>query len=88
MNEIIERPSIVDIFNGISSSKSSKLKKVSSSLTWRQTFQTSEIYPYVLSDGRILSIGQIQNGEIKGLGTGTFVWPAAHGISFNKYLSF
>jgi Lysine methyltransferase len=31
-----------------------------------------------------IRLRQIDNGELKGLGTGTFVWPAAHVLS--KYL--
>ena len=34
--------------------------------------------------GKVIKVTQISNGEMKGLGTGTLVWPAAHVLS--KYL--
>lgn len=47
-------------------------------LKWRQKFQRSEYYELELCSGAVLKVNQILNGEIKGLGTGSQVWPAAH----------
>lgn len=35
----------------------------------------------ISSDNYSFSVEQISNGELKGLGTGTFVWPASHVLS-------
>eukprot|EP01041_Mallomonas_annulata_P004758 gene4758-9463_t len=70
---------ICDAFaNGISTGKSTRFKRMASSLRWRQSFQNSESYPLLLDNGRILHLNQIINGEINGFGTGANVWPAAH----------
>ena len=67
-----------------------RLKAVSNVLTWRQSYESSEQYSYPLDEatvdgeGERLLIRQIRNGEMKELGTGTFVWPAA--IVMTKYL--
>lgn len=69
---------------------SSKLKAVSNVLTWRQSYESSEYYSYPLDEAVVdgedekVLIRQIRNGEMKELGTGTFVWPAA--IILTKYL--
>lgn len=34
-----------------------------------------------MEGGSVIKVTQISNGEIKGLGTGTLVWPAAHVLS-------
>jgi predicted nicotinamide N-methyase len=62
------------------------------SLQWRQVYQNLDHYRYefehVVEDlprkSLTFEIKQILNGEMKGLGTGTFVWPAAH--IMGKYL--
>ena len=89
MSEQVSGPTskvnMVDIFRfGQSTAKTEKLKRLTNSLAWRHTYQGSEIYPIELSDRRVLSIRQLSNGETKGFGTGTSVWPAAHVLS--KYL--
>ncbi len=93
MAATLPRPNIADLFQNANAKglSNSKHKRLFQSLQWRQSFQNSETYDYVLEDttavessNRIIKIRQIQNGELKGLGTGTFVWPAAHILS--KYL--
>jgi predicted nicotinamide N-methyase len=84
MNE--PRPKITDLFrsataNGLTNSKHRRLFQ---SLQWRQAFEHSEFYEYTFEDGQPFRVRQIPNGELKGLGTGTFVWPAAHVLA--KYL--
>jgi 2-polyprenyl-3-methyl-5-hydroxy-6-metoxy-1,4-benzoquinol methylase len=82
---MMERVTLADIFRlGQSTAKTEKLKRISNSLGWRHAYQTNEIYPIKLCDDRLINIRQISNGESKGLGTGTAVWPAAHVLS--KYL--
>lgn len=80
-----QRPSMNDIFQLNSSThRSSRVQRIVNSLKWRQQYQTSDTYPYSLEDGRSIALQQIINGEMKGLGTGAVVWPAAHVLS--KYL--
>eukprot|EP01031_Cornospumella_fuschlensis_P040678 gene40678-49597_t len=64
--------------------KNKKQQRILQNLKWRQAFQASDIYEYNFLDNVNFSLKQIPNGEMKGLGTGTFVWPAAHVLS--KYL--
>ena len=64
--------------------RSARLRRMANSLRWRQRYQNSEIYDLLLDDGRCISLQQISGGEAKGLGTGAFVWPAAHVLA--KYL--
>jgi hypothetical protein len=79
------RPNITDLFqNGSSTVRNGKIASKLSVLQWRQTYQSSEYYKLLLDNGNEISLRQILNGESKGLGTGTFVWPAAHVLS--KYL--
>lgn len=70
--------------DGQLSIKNSRLRKKLESMSWRQKFMKSLEYEYEFNDGKCLRISQIDNGEMKGLGTGTFVWPAAHVLA--KYL--
>lgn len=72
--------------SSLSNSKmNGKQRKALASLRWRQVYQHSDSYTYVLEDNQTtLHFKQILNGEMKGLGTGTFVWPAAHVLA--KYL--
>lgn len=81
------RPNIADLFQsgnarGLTNNKHRRLFQ---SLQWRQAFQHSEFYEYSLEESTLhdrstptIKVRQIPNGELKGLGTGTFVWPAAH----------
>jgi hypothetical protein len=55
-----------------------KFGRIFNSLKWRQRYQNSTDYIVEFDDQRILKIRQVQNGEMKGMGTGTMVWPAAH----------
>ena len=70
--------------SGSSQMKNPKFKNIANSMQWRQKYISSDIYPMVLDDGRVLNIKQIENGEISGLGTGANVWAAAYVMS--KYL--
>lgn len=71
--------SIVELFSaGCSTRKNSKFELIFQQLKWRQRFQGCDRYELELSDGKVLTVHQIANGEMKGLGTGTQVWPAAH----------
>jgi predicted nicotinamide N-methyase len=63
---------------------SEKMIRLANSLSWRQKYQNKDYYIMLLNDGRLLNVSQIGNGETKGLGTGTFVWPACHVLC--KYL--
>jgi len=77
--------SITDVFrSGHSGMKSSKYKRLADSLQWRQAFQKAEYYEILLESAKLLRFRQVDNGELKGLGTGAFVWPAAHVLS--KYI--
>ena len=79
--------SIIEIFReGRVGMKSEKYRRIAESLHWRQSYQKAEIYEYYLENppSSKLRIQQIDNGELKGIGTGAFVWPAAHVLS--KYL--
>ena len=49
-----------------------------------KVYLNSTQYELKLENGQIIKVNQILNGETKGLGTGTLVWPAAHVLS--KYL--
>lgn len=82
----IQKPNINQLFRlgQADNLKNSKHKRLFESLKWRQAYQNCDHYEYQLEDNRIIRVNQITNGEMKGLGTGTFVWPAAHILS--KYL--
>lgn len=85
--ELACRPNINDFFkNGITGrGLNSKHRRVLESLQWRQAYQNKDFYEYVLEDGDTrIRVSQIPNGELKGLGTGTFCWPAAHVLA--KYI--
>ena len=76
-----KRPSIQELFSpsAVANSKSTKLQRLSASLSWRQRYQTAQEYVYEFNNSnKSLRVSQVTNGEMKGLGTGTFVWPAAH----------
>lgn len=70
--------------NGSSKMKNPRIQRAANSLQWRQKFDNCDFYNYTLEDNRVICIKQISNGEMKGLGTGAVVWPAAHILS--KYL--
>eukprot|EP01039_Chlorochromonas_danica_P006683 gene6683-7389_t len=57
--------------------KNPKHQRALQNLRWRQAYQHSEIFEYCFQDEVVLTFTQIPNGELKGFGTGTFVWPAA-----------
>lgn len=78
-------PSMKDILSGgvANGLKNSKQQRILQNLRWRQAYQHSDHYIYRYRD-HPLKLVQIPNGELKGLGTGTFVWPAAHILA--KYL--
>lgn len=87
----MQRPDIKSIFQGgklAGSNKNSKQMLMLRSLQWRQAYQNEDHYCYHLEEEREedlkFELRQILNGEMKGLGTGTFVWPAAHILG--KYL--
>jgi predicted nicotinamide N-methyase len=69
---------------GVASLRNSKQQRILQNLRWRQLYQHCDHYLYDFhhqqdqQDQISLRLQQIPNGEIKGLGTGTFVWPAAH----------
>jgi hypothetical protein len=76
---------ILDIFqNGKSNMKSLKSQRAANCLKWRQLYQNCPEYCITLADDRVLTFSQIDNGELRGLGTGAVVWPAAHVLA--KYL--
>lgn len=87
-SETVQRPKMGDIFRaaGASGLQNSKHRRLFQSLQWRQAFERSEFYEYHLDNEKksLMKVRQIPNGEMKGLGTGTFVWPAAHILA--KYL--
>jgi len=78
----MSRPNIADLFSksGTSSLKNSKQLRLLQNLQWRQSYQHSETYIYSFDNQEAninIELQQIPNGELKGLGTGTFIWPAA-----------
>jgi predicted nicotinamide N-methyase len=77
-------PKISDIFShGVGNLKNSKFQRIANNLKWRQQFQHAEIYELTIGRERI-NFHQIDNGEMRGIGTGAVVWPAAHVLV--KYL--
>jgi len=62
-----------------------KLQRIANGFRWRQCFEgcSEYILPLAVSSTPLV-VTQIPNGEVKDLGTGTFVWPAAAVMS--KYL--
>ncbi len=58
--------------------RNQKQRRILQNLRWRQKYQNADLYEYTFGDHLMLPLKQISNGELKGLGTGTFVWPAAH----------
>lgn len=76
---------LIDILReGKSLAKTEKLRRLANSLQWRHKYQNSDGYCITMLDKRVITLRQILNGELKGLGTGVFVWPAAHVLS--KYV--
>lgn len=74
-----DRVRVVDLFaTGVPTGGRVHFTSIFNQLKWRQKYQSSEVYELKLSTGQELKVRQILNGEIKGLGTGTQVWPAAH----------
>ena len=85
-----KRPSMTDILKGavginvnrggktIDKVKDSKMQRIINSLQWRQAFMNQDSYQLRFDNGSLIPMTQISNGEMKGLGTGSFVWPAAH----------
>lgn len=72
-------PSIIDILrHGKSNLKNEKMQRSANALQWRQKYQNSSTYEITLEDQRNFTFNQIGNGEMKGIGTGAVVWPAAH----------
>lgn len=72
-------PSMIDIFRcGKSNLKNKKMQRSANALQWRQQYQNASSYEITLEDKRTFSFNQIGNGEMKGIGTGAVVWPAAH----------
>jgi predicted nicotinamide N-methyase len=88
MSEIIQqRPNIAGLFQAgnVRGLTNHKHRRLFHSLQWRQAYQHSEFYEYTFEKETLpletpptIKVRQIPNGELKGLGTGTFVWPAAH----------
>jgi 2-polyprenyl-3-methyl-5-hydroxy-6-metoxy-1,4-benzoquinol methylase len=73
------RADIVDLFaRGAPMCRDNNFGQLFNLLKWRQKYQKSDIYELELMHGKRLYVKQILNGEMKGLGTGTQVWPAAH----------
>lgn len=66
--------------NGKSLGKCQKLQRITNNLQWRQQYQNSSKYLLQLGNNPTieLSFNQIDNGEMRGIGTGAVVWPAAH----------
>jgi hypothetical protein len=64
--------------SGTASMKSSKFRRITNGLKWRQKFLGADTYPIELLGDMTISLRQIKNGEITGVGTGCSVWPAAH----------
>jgi 2-polyprenyl-3-methyl-5-hydroxy-6-metoxy-1,4-benzoquinol methylase len=93
--EVQKIPKISAIFeSGISNLKNKKFQRIANNLKWRQQYQSSRVYPLTIGSGdgdcdgrntkKELTFTQIDNGEMRGLGTGAVVWPAAHVLV--KYL--
>ena len=77
---------INDLFQNstLNNKQNVKFTRIWNNLKWRQSYQNSDEYKIELANNQILTVKQILNGEIKGFGTGTLVWPAAHVLV--KYL--
>jgi ribosomal protein L11 methylase PrmA len=69
---------------GTLTNKNKKFNRVWSTLKWRQIHQNSQLYVLEFDNHIKMIVNQILNGEMKGFGTGTIVWPAAHVLI--KYL--
>eukprot|EP01038_Epipyxis_sp_PR26KG_P005780 gene5780-7978_t len=82
------RPSIFNLLKSEDqasiNTKNPKFHRIWNAFKWRQSQMHDGVYHLHLEDKRELLFHQINNGEMKGLGTGTLVWPAAHVLS--KYL--
>ena len=90
-NDSLTRPNMASVFSSglvqtsnLRKNPHSKLHTSLNSLNWRQKFQNERFYKISLKNGASLKIEQITNGEMKGIGTGSMVWPAAHVLI--KYL--
>jgi predicted nicotinamide N-methyase len=80
------RQSIVEVFQNanVIVNGSSKMKRVTRALQWRQSFQNKEVCNGIVVGSEELNIIQIPNPEEAGIGTGGQVWPAA--VVLTKYL--
>jgi hypothetical protein len=63
---------------------SSKFNLAISALKWRQQYLGEDWYVLPLESGFQLRVKQLDNGELRGIGTGAVVWPAACVLS--KYI--
>ena len=72
--------------NGVNDNKkcSNRIHRIMKQLQWRQAQIHSTSYVLSLDDDTTITVKQILNGEMKGIGTGSFVWPAA--VVLAKYL--
>lgn len=77
-------PKISEIFRSeVGNLKNHKFQRIANNLQWRQQFQHADLYELNIGMERF-HFHQIDNGEMRGIGTGAVVWPAAHALV--KYL--
>ena len=85
MSKVRDEQRFTDLLrDGKSLSKTAKIKRLVNSLQWRHRYQNSDQYSIKILGETVITVKQVSNGEIMGLGTGVSVWPAAHVLS--KYL--
>jgi predicted nicotinamide N-methyase len=86
VEESLKIPKISDIFcQGVGNIKNSNFQRIANNLKWRQQFQHADLYELTIgADEMKINFHQIDNGEMRGIGTGAVVWPAAHVLV--KYL--
>ena len=72
------------IREGKSLAKTDRIRRLVNSLQWRHKYQNADHYSIKMLDESLITVQQVSNGEILGLGTGVSVWPAAHVLC--KYL--
>ena len=80
------RPNMKLLFAGGQQSKrrsSLKVQRMVQSLSWRTQYSLAEFYPMEVN-GVPFKVKQLKQGELRGLGTGATVWPAAYMLI--KYL--
>ena len=79
LSNVRERRRFTDLVReGISSAKTAKIVRLVNSLKWRHRYQNEDHYSIEMLDKTVITVRQVSNGEILGLGTGVSVWPAAH----------